>query len=128
MDETPTMRQLYICEKLIFEQGSRNVSLINCFEVRITDEFPTDAIPFIVYGQLTDGAGAFTMELRVCRLDTFAVVFQRTMPLLLTDRLHMTQFVYRVNNLRFPVEGGYEVSLYANGVLLGMTVLSIRRR
>lgn len=128
MDETPILRQLLICEKIIFEQGTGNPTLINCHSGKIAAGFPADPVPFVVYGLLTDGFGAFTMQLRVLRLDTLDVIFQHSMPMVMMDRLQDAHFVYRMNNLSFPIPGRYEIDLSANGSLIGLTTFSIRER
>ena len=126
MNETPVQRQLLLCEKIIFEQGTGNPTLINCHSARPVDTVPTEPASFIVYGLLTDGYGAFTMQMRVMRLDTFEDIYQHTEPMLLADRLKPTLYVFRMKNLVFPVAGRYEIDVLANGELLGMTTLSIR--
>jgi len=128
MDETPTMRQLLVCEKLIFEQGSGNVLLINCHSIRIVERIPSPAVQFVVYGRLTDGFGTFTLEMRIVRLDTGGEIYQRALPMVLTDRLREAHVVFRVDGLVFPASTRYQVDSLANGELIGMTVITVRRR
>jgi hypothetical protein len=128
MDEMPTLRQLFVCEKLIFEQGSGNVSLINCHSTRIVDRIPSLPAQFVVYGRMSDGHGTFAMELRIVRLDTGDEIYQRTIPMLLTDRLREAHVLFRVENLVFPAETRYEFDLLVNGELIGMTVIAVSRR
>ena len=128
MNETPVLKQLFICEKLIFEQGTDNLTLVNCHTSCKTDQFPTQPIPFIIYGLLTDGYGTFTMQVRVLRLDTDDVIFRKSMPMLLTDRLRDAHFIYRMTKLSFPVAGRYQIDLLVNGELLGMTTLTVKAR
>jgi hypothetical protein len=128
MNEMPVLKQLFICEKLIFEQGTDNLTLVNCHTSCRAEQFPTPPIPFIVYGLLTDGYGTFTMQLRVHRLDTFEEIFRKSMPMLLTDRLRNAHFVYRMTDLSFPIAGRYQIDLLINGDLLGMTTLAVKAR
>ncbi len=127
MNETPILRQLLICEKLIFEQGTGNVSLINCHEGWLAEHFPSPPIPFIAYGVLTDGFGTFTMQVRITRLDTGEEIYRQSMPMLMTDRLHGAHFVYR-NKIGFPAAARYEIAVLADNELLGLSALSIRKR
>lgn len=126
MNETPILRQLLICEKLIFEAGTNSVSLINCHEGWIAEQFPAH-VPLIAFGILADGFGTFTIRVEITRLDTGEVVFQQTMPMLMNDRLSGARFVYR-NKFRFQVEGRYEIGLFADRELLGIATFSIRAR
>jgi hypothetical protein len=119
---------LLICEKLIFEQGSGNVSLINCHTVRFAARFPTQPNQFAIYGLLIDGYGTFTMDVRISRLDTLSTIFDRSFPMLFLDRLRNSNFVCRINDLVFPVEGSYQIDLLTNGELLGMSALHFRKR
>jgi hypothetical protein len=126
MDELPTLRQLLVCEKVIFEQGSGNVSLINCHSVRRAERFPTKPVDFIVYGLLTNGFGPFTLEFRINRPDTDGTIFQRFFPMLVPDRLRSIDFVCRLNDFVFPGESIYEILLLAGEELLGMTTLELK--
>src|SRR5947209_4556589 len=114
MNETPVLRQLLVCEKLIVERDSNNVSLINCHSIRRAAHFPSRPISFGVYGLLTNGYGSFTIHLDITRMDTGELIFQRVFPMVFPDRLRATDFACRINGFVFPIEGHYEIVLKAN--------------
>jgi hypothetical protein len=129
MNETPLLRQLLICEKLVFEKGTDHVSLINCHTICGSDRFPTRPIQFGIYGLLTNGFGTFTMELTVVHLLTGAVIYRRLFSMSFADRLRDENFAGQFKNgLVFPDAGVYQIDLLANGELLGMTTLEIEKR
>jgi hypothetical protein len=128
MDEMPVLRQLLLCEKLIIERDTNNVSLINCHSIRRADRFPTPPIAFAVYGLLTDGHGSFTIQLEITRLDTGDLIFRCVFPMTFADRLRGTDFACRINDLTFPAAGKYEIVLSANQELLGITSIELQER
>lgn len=128
MGEKPELLQLLTCEKLIFEQGSGNVTLINCFHTRTVDQLDTETTPFVVYGTLTGGYGVFTIQMRITHVESGEYVHQQTLPMLFTDRLRLSNLIYRVNKLRFPFEGRFEVTAHIDGELLALTTLNVRVR
>lgn len=128
MDETPVLRQLLLCEKIIFEQGTGNPTLINVHSARKGERFPARLPPFILFGLLTDGSGTFTMQVRVTRLENAEDVYEKSEPLLLTDRLKEVQYLFRFNDIVIPAAGHYQVMLLANGEVLGMTTLAVKQK
>lgn len=126
MNETPVLRQLLICEKLLFERGTNNVSLINCHTERSTYRFPTPPMSFAIYGLLADGYGTFRLVLRIVRVGNGDVVFQRIAPITFDDRLQTKDFNAQINQFVFPAAGFYEIILLANQELLATTTLELK--
>lgn len=108
----PTLRGLIVCEKLIVEQGTGNITPINCHASRLCDRFPTLPLSMAIYGLLANGIGTCMMQVKITRLDTSEDIFRRTMPMIFTDRLKEVTFIYRLNDVAFPVEGRYELTLW----------------
>ena len=48
------------------------------------------------------------------------------MPMIFTDRLKEVSFVYRLNDVIFPMEGRYELTLWAERELMGSTTLQLK--
>ena len=127
MNETPVLRQLLICEKAIVEQHTEKVSLINCHTDRVVGRFPTPPLDFVVYGLLTDGFGTSRMQLIITRADTAEEILQATFPMHLNDRLQPLNLVIRLSERVFPAEGMYQIVVVANGEMLGLSTLTLRR-
>ena len=87
MMQRPVAIGLLVCEQIIFEEGTRNITLVNSFTHRIVEEFPSEPFPFVVFGLLTDGLGDISVEMRITRLDNWEVIYRRFGSLRFTDPL-----------------------------------------
>lgn len=74
MAQLPIAIGLVLCEQVIIEEGTRNITPVNCFNVREVDDIPGRA-SFCVLAWLADGKGEKTAELVVQRLDNLDEVF-----------------------------------------------------
>jgi hypothetical protein len=61
----PIPLALVICEKVIFEEGTKNVTLVGTFNRLRVQGFPSGPQSFAAYTLLTDGQGPATIELVV---------------------------------------------------------------
>ena len=115
MIQIPVARGLSICEQVIVEENTKNITLVNVFTTMRVDQFPSESRRFYVVALLSDGLGEISLQVRMGRLDTFEII--RIIPLTMrfTDRTQEVRFLLRVNNCRFPVAGDYQVVLTANG-------------
>lgn len=111
MEESPVARGLFLCERVIIEEGTRNVSLINCFTRRLVPTFPTPPQQLAVYSALTNGRGTIRMALRVAAMSDDVVAYERSIPIAFPDPLVETRFLFRIHSLVFPHPGSYEFSL-----------------
>jgi hypothetical protein len=129
MNETPLLRQLLVCEKIVVEKDTGYVSLINCHNQRYCDRFPTRPLVFGIFGVMTNGSGEIPMKLTITRLDTFAVFYERHFMRRFKNRLHTSNLIApSVNGLIFRVEGAYQFDLWAGDEPIGMTSLRLLRR
>jgi len=117
MSQVPIARGLAVCENVIFEERTRNLTLVNCFTMKRAPAFPAP-IRFVVAAFLADGEGDMEMAVSVQRLDTMEEVYESTRILHFPDRMLEVRFVLRIENYRFPVAGTYEINLFANGEIL----------
>jgi hypothetical protein len=53
----PTVLGLIVCEKVIVEERTKNVSLISCFDRLVVEQVPTPPQQIAVFSTLTDGQG-----------------------------------------------------------------------
>ena len=65
MVPTPVALGLNVCEKIVVEEGTKNVTLVNCFSKMFVDSFPSDPQRFALYAVLRDGQGLATIQLVV---------------------------------------------------------------
>lgn len=53
----PTVIGLVVCEQVVVEKNTDNLSLINCFTIKKVAAFPSDPQKFAVVAFMTDGLG-----------------------------------------------------------------------
>jgi hypothetical protein len=119
---------LIVCEQIIIEERTRNVTLVNCFSRLLVDRFPAQPRPFVVYAGLIDGFGELTLDLVLHRHDTYEEVLRRGQRLRFSDRLQEIRFVFRITQFAFPAAGQYQVSLLAEGELIAQNRIQIMLR
>lgn len=74
MNHVPVALGLILCEQIIIDKTSRNVTPISCFSARWLNEFP-GSISFDVVAWLADGLGEMSVELIVLNGDTMERIF-----------------------------------------------------
>jgi hypothetical protein len=114
MSQRPVAIGLLVCEQVIVEENTGNVTLVNCFRRRKVAGFPADPFPFVVFAILTDGSGQITLEVRIERLDTLDEVYQVSHTIRFPDPLQEVRCVIRLRDCSFPVAGPYQVTLLAD--------------
>src|SRR5476651_643848 len=75
MAKLPVAIGLSLCEQVIIEAKTHNITLVNCFTHRTLDHFPAVA-PFVVFALLTGGFGEVPLDLVVQELDDFDEVYR----------------------------------------------------
>jgi hypothetical protein len=118
MTQQPVAIALTLCEQVIVEEGTRNVTLVNCSTTLKVREVPSGPQRLVIHVTLTDGLGAGALRFEVARLDTFETIFTRETSVTFTDPLQEVRVQLRPQGLSFPVEGRYQVSLLADGELI----------
>ncbi|MCI0376455.1 MAG: hypothetical protein L0215_02485 [Gemmataceae bacterium] len=125
MDQIPTVIGLLICEQATVEQGTKNLSLINCFTRKKISDFPSSPQRFSVVAFLTDGFGAIPLEIAVSDLETLDDIDRFPATITFKDRLQEVRVVFRVTNISFPHKGAYDVSLFAGDNILAQHRLHV---
>lgn len=120
MIQRPVTISLILCETVIVDEQTKNVTPVNCFRKRRVIGFPSDPFPFIVLAWLTDGMGRGRLEVVIQQLasDELDVVHQTSVPCEFTDPRSEVRFTLRIRDCVFPLAGAYEVALLADGELL----------
>ncbi len=75
MKQQPIVVGLKVCEQAIVQEGTRHVTLVNCFRKLAFEEFPAHANTFRVCLALTDGIGEGTLTLTVTSLQDLEIVW-----------------------------------------------------
>jgi hypothetical protein len=113
MPHNPVAQAVLVCEKAITEEGTRNLTLVNCFSGRLVPCLPSPPQEFVVYASLVDGEGSIELSLTVERVYDLRTVYSQRMAVQFTDRLREVRFKFRVLSCVFPETGSYQVCLYA---------------
>lgn len=115
MIPTPIAFGLTVCEKVIVEEGTRRLTLVNCFTKLVVERFPSPPQSFLVFAALTDGQGDATIQIAIEHADTMEEVYRQDRQAHFEDRLLETQFLFAVTNCVFAAPGRYYVVLRVDG-------------
>lgn len=121
----PVAIGLAVCEQVIVEEKTYNITLVNCFKRLYLREFPSPPQRFAVYTILTDGHGTRKIRLAVARLETLEDIYTRDIPVTFSDPLREVRLLFRPSTLSFPAAGRYEISLLVDGDSLTRRVIQI---
>ena len=128
MAVNPVCRGLVLCEKLVVEERSRNVTLVNCFSTRVVPVFPSPPDPFVVYAVLAGGRDTIMVTLRITRLSDGEDILHQRQPLTFPDPVDEVRFLYRTAAVVYPTPGRYEVVLESDDGPIAETRVEIRQR
>jgi hypothetical protein len=106
---------LLLCEQLIVDDQTQNVTPVNCFSRRILDGPLDEPQTFAIFCLLTDGLGTMPAELEITRLDTDEVIYRKRFELRFDNPLQQLRCLLRVRRCVFPVAGAYQTSLLVEG-------------
>lgn len=118
MKQIPATIGVYLCEQVIIEEATKNVTLVNCFTRREMRQFPSEPFPIVVFATLTDGLGVLDLEVILQRLDTLEEILRRAVTIRFTDPLHQGRLRLRVRDFSVPVAGYYAASIKIDGELI----------
>jgi hypothetical protein len=115
MSPLPVALSLTVCEKVIVEERTRNITLVSTFTKLVVDHFPTPPQRFSAFAVLTDVSGRGTIGLAVTSLETNVEIYSRRLSVNFQDRLAEVPILFRVLECAFPKPGRYQVSLSLDG-------------
>jgi hypothetical protein len=122
----PTALGLTLCEKVIIEEGTKNITLVNTFTKRVFKEFPSPPEPFFLVAALTGGMGDATIRWVANRLDTFEEITSQDRRANFPDRLLEAHLIFRINECSFPAPGRYQFTLLIDGDWIAHRQLNVR--
>ncbi len=95
MAQIPTAIGLLVCEKSVVEEGTKNITLVNCFSIQKVQRVPSEPRQFTVFASLIDGDGEISLEVVVNRLEDGAEMYKRARSLVFDNRLQEVRFIFR---------------------------------
>jgi hypothetical protein len=125
MIQRPNAVGLMLCQQVIIEEKTRNVTLVNNFTRLQLRTFPSRGQQFVAHAMLTDGLGEVNFGLHVSRVDTLEEIALRSWRIRFTDPLRQVHVVVRLPNFSFPAPGRYAFSLEVEREEISECVLTV---
>ena len=125
MIHLPTALGLKVCEDYIIEEGTRSVTLINCYRKYQARAFPVRAYPLAVCAFLADGLGQVELSLVIYHLATMEEIFIKSWQVIFADPLQEIWFIGRLSKCSFLEPGKHQVVLRANGEFVAQCTLQV---
>ncbi len=122
----PVALGLTLCEDVVTEAASHDISLIRSFTGLPVERFPSVARPLCVFSALTDGLGQAEAVLSVgLFLDTYQEVYRVRTILDFPDPLRTVYYVMRLSHCPLPRSGVYLFTLALDGTWLAQRSLRV---
>jgi hypothetical protein len=128
MNPPPITLGLTLCEKVIVEERTRNITLVSTFTKLFVDEFPSRPERFALAAVLTAGQGEATIDLVITRLETDEETYSMRRRLRFPGRLAEARLVFRIRDCSFPAPDQYEAILLVDGDWLARRKFSVEGR
>jgi hypothetical protein len=125
MIQIPNAVGLLLYEKAIVEEGTKRVTLVNTYTRLQVARLPSPPQQLLVHAMLTDGLGMMPLSLVILRLDTLENIVVESGEVSFSSPLDERRLYYRVNAVRFPVAGRYQITLLANWEWVAQCTLTI---
>jgi hypothetical protein len=128
MKQCPMALSLQVCEKVVIEAETRNLTLVNCFTQRVVEANPPEPISFIVCSNLLGGRGRMPLHVRVESLEGFDIISERTGVISFRDPLHEIRLRIPMDEVAFPTKGRYQVVLLVDNQMVASRLIQITAR
>lgn len=121
----PVAIGLVLCELIIVDEKTRNVTTASCFSRRIVEGAVALMPPFYVVATMVNGHGAMPAKLVIERLDTLEITYERAFTLSFADSLQEVAGIFRLRGNVIPVHGFYQALLIVDGEVIAQKRFSI---
>ena len=128
MSQRPAAIGLLVCEQVIVEENTQNLTPVNAFRRRVVQKYPSEPIGFVVLAILNDGAGEIRLDLVISRLDIDEDFYRQSMVVRFGHQLQEGRCLFRFRDCSFPVPGTYEVALFADKELIAQRKIQITQK
>lgn len=125
MVPTPTCVGLVLCEKVVVEDRSHNLTLVNCFHRLLIDDTPYTADPFYLYFRLADGRGDGKLTIKIIEPKNLSVAHEAWMTVQFDDPTESMRFVFPVSGCTFEPAGRHHVTLTVDDELAALAVFVV---
>lgn len=124
MTQRPVCVALALAEQAILEEGTRNVTLVNCFRRLRLSALPSSG-RLTVFAALTNGRGRVVIDLVVSRLDDLDEVHETSRTVRFRSPLQEIWLLFQLSHDIFSAPGLYQVALMAEKEIIAQRVLEV---
>lgn len=124
----PIALGLTICERVIVEKDTENVSLIGLHTRTFVERLPGRIPPFCVSSTLTGSDGSGNVDLRIQLIRTMEVVNSYRQTVYFPNRLTEMRVIFRLNQCDAPEPGLYQVQLLVDDEWLAQRRFEVATR
>jgi hypothetical protein len=124
----PIALGLTLCEKVIVEEGTKNVTLVNIFTKMYVEEFPSPPQRFAAFAMLKGGQGDGIIQIAITHLENDEEVYTLQNVVHFPDRLVEVRVLFRMSDVAFPAPSRYQVTLLIDGDWIAHRDLLVARR
>ena len=121
----PVPLSLIVCERVIVEEGTGNISLISCFTKLLVDSFPTDPQRLAVFSAFRSGLGAGTIDLVITQVETDEEIDTSRSAVEFPDRLREVCVIFTLEHCIFPGPGRYLFTITIDGEWAGQREIDV---
>jgi hypothetical protein len=125
MIQMPNCVGLTLCEKVVVEETTHRLTLVNCFQSVEIEDLPWEMELFYRVFCLTDGIGEGKLFVRVSDMDTMDEFHEFWMSAAFDDPLAKKVFVVPVHGCTLQRSGRHEVALYADTTMIGRIAFEV---
>ena len=123
----PVVLNMSICDLVLRDQKTNNISLINLFNQIVCGSVPFTHYRMHVYVALTEGRGTYNGELRMKHTATDKVILSVKGEIKMVDPLTVTEMDFELRNVRFTQEGKHHIELLLDGAIVGSRNFFVQR-
>lgn len=127
MLETPMGLSLLVCDSVIEDKHTSKKSLIGLFDRIQAQRLPCVHPAMCVFVSVTGGRGEYPCEILCRHQDGKNLAFAAKGQVVLRDPRQVVDMVFRLNGVRFPVEGLYWLTFQMDEVPIMMRPLQVQK-
>lgn len=115
MVPNPVVLGLAVCEQVIVEEKTKNVTLVSCFTKLRVDAFPSPPQRLAVFAAFRDGHGTAKLELVIFSTESGEEIDAIHSTIQFPDRLTEVRAVFHLRRCVFPAPGRYLFTIRIDG-------------
>ena len=116
---TPIMLNMSICDWVLRDQKTNNVSLINLFNQIVCARMPFKHYRMHVYVALTEGHGEYKGDLCLKHTASDHIILSVKGAVKMVDPLSVTEMDFELRNVQFEQPGKYHIELMLDDDIVG---------